>query len=169
MRQAELESSQSTLESLQGQNTELQYQLREATDRIALLQEEFSDARREQDLKVQSPGPSTEEVTRLLAAAESKYEAKLSDLRRRLAEAERERDEGEAHWSKKLAERAREVESLKAVVNSSQKSKDAESESAQALKDEIQALQSEIRSYQKQITDLHAQLGKTAEVEVRAI
>ncbi|KAI0721269.1 hypothetical protein C8T65DRAFT_825844 [Cerioporus squamosus] len=168
MRQAELESSQSTLESLQGQNTELQYQLREANDRIALLQEEFSDVRREQNMKDQSPGPSTEEVTRLLAAAESKYEAKLSDLRRRLAEAERERDEGEAHWSKKLAERAREVESLKAVVNSSQKSKDAESESVQALKDEIQALQSEIRSYQKQITDLYAQLEKSAEVETVA-
>ena len=166
LRQAELESSQSTLESLQGQNTELQYQLREATERIALLQEEFSDVRREQDMKVTSPGPSTEDVTRLLAAAESKYETKLSDLRRRLAEAERERDEGEAHWSKKLAERAREVESLKVVINSSQKDKDAELESVQALKDEIQVLHGEIRAYQKQITDIHAQLEKTAEVEV---
>ncbi|RPD64936.1 hypothetical protein L227DRAFT_519553 [Lentinus tigrinus ALCF2SS1-6] len=168
LRQAELESSQSTLESLQGQNTELQYQLREATDRIALLQEEFSDVRHEQHMKVAPSGPSAEEVTRLLTAAESKYETKLSDLRRRLAEAERERDEGEAHWSKKLAERAREVDSLKAVINSSQKSKDAESESAQALKDEIQALQDEIRSYQKQISDLRAHLEKTAEVEIVA-
>ncbi|RPD82011.1 hypothetical protein L226DRAFT_475472 [Lentinus tigrinus ALCF2SS1-7] len=168
LRQAELESSQSTLESLQGQNTELQYQLREATDRIALLQEEFSDVRHERHMKVAPSGPSAEEVTRLLTAAESKYETKLSDLRRRLAEAERERDEGEAHWSKKLTERAREVDSLKAVINSSQKSKDAESESAQALKDEIQALQDEIRSYQKQITDLRAHLEKTAEVEIVA-
>lgn len=166
LRQAELESSQSTLESLQGQNTELQYQLREANDRVALLQDEFIDVRREQNMKVQSPGPSAEEVTRLLAAAESKYETKLSDLRRRLAEAERERDEGEAHWSKKLAERAREAESLQAIINSSQKNKEAETESAQALKDEIQALRSEIKSYQQQIVDLRGQLNKAVEVEV---
>ena len=57
LRQAETESSQSHLESLQGQNTELQYQLREASDRIALLQDEFTDVRREHDMKVQSPGP----------------------------------------------------------------------------------------------------------------
>ena len=101
---------------MRSQNTELQFQLREANDRVALLQEEFSDVRREQDVRVQSPGPSAEEVARLLAAAESKYEAKLGDLRRRLAEAERERDEGEAHWSKKFAERAKEVEDLKAMA-----------------------------------------------------
>ena len=166
LRQAELESSQSSLESLQGQNSELQYQLREASDRIALLQDEFTDVRREHDMKVQSPGPSTEEVTRLLAAAELKYETKLADLRRRLADTERERDEGEAHWSKKLAERAREVESLKAVIESSQKNKEEESESAQALQSQIDSLRGEIRAYQQQVADLHAQVQKAAEVEV---
>ena len=160
LRQAELESSQSALESLQGQNTELQYQLREANDRVALLQEEFSDVRREQEVRVQSPGPSAEEVTRLLSAAESKYETRLSDLRRRLAEAERERDEGEAHWSRKFAERAKEVEELKAAISSSQKSKEEEAEGHQALRTEIEMLQAEIRSYQKQVADLHAQLEK---------
>ena len=49
LRQAELESSRSRLESLEGQTTEFQYQLREANDRIALLTEELSDARREQE------------------------------------------------------------------------------------------------------------------------
>ena len=166
LRQAELESSQSTLEELQGQNTELQYQLREANDRIALLQEEFTDVRREQDIKVLSSGPSAEEVTRLLAAAESKYETKLGDLRRRLAEAERERDEGEAHWSKKLADRTREIESLQAIISSSQKNKEAESGSVQVLKDEIDALKAEIKSYVQPIADLHSQLEKAVEVEV---
>ncbi|OSD03603.1 hypothetical protein PYCCODRAFT_1444523 [Trametes coccinea BRFM310] len=168
MRQAELESSQSALESLQGQNTELQFQLREANDRIALLQDEFSDVRREQDIKVQSPGPSAEEVARLLAAAESKYESKLGDLRRRLADAERERDEGEARWSKRFAERAQEVEELKAQVASSQRSKDEESEGVHALHEEIDSLKAEIRSYQKQVADLHTQLEKAAEIEVAA-
>ncbi|KAI0673501.1 hypothetical protein C8Q78DRAFT_967782 [Trametes maxima] len=168
LRQAELESSQSALEALQGQHTELQYQLREATDRVALLQEEFSDARREQEVRAQPVGPSTEEVSCMLAAAEAKHEARLADLRRRLADAERERDEGEAHWSKRFAERAREVEGLKAVISSSQKSKAEEADGVQALEHEIESLKGDIRAYQKQITDLHAQLEKTAEVELAA-
>ena len=161
-----MESLRSSLESCQGQNTELQYQLREAQDRIALMQDEFTDSRRDQDLHVQSSGPSTEEVTRLLAAAESKYEAKLGDLRRRLAEAERERDDGEAHWSKKLAERAREVESLKAKFDLSLKSKEEELESAQVLKKQIDVLQGEIKVYQQQVADLHVQSEKAVEIEV---
>ncbi|PIL31602.1 hypothetical protein GSI_06304 [Ganoderma sinense ZZ0214-1] len=165
LRQAETESSQSHLESLQGQNTELQYQLREANDRIQLLQEEFSDVRREQEIKGAPSGPSAEEVTRILVAAESKHEMKLDDLRRRLAEAERERDEGEARWSKTVKERAREVESLKAAINSSQRSKEAETEEAQALEQEIESLKGEIQSYQTQLKDLLAQLEKAAEVE----
>lgn len=166
LRQAETESSQSHLESLQGQNTELQYQLREANDRIQLLQEEFSDVRREQEIKGVPSGPSAEEVTRLLAAAESKHETKLDDLRRRLVEAERERDEGEARWSKTVKERAREVESLKAAISSSQRSKEAETEGVQALEREIESLKGEIRSYQTQLKDLLAQLEKAAGVEV---
>ena len=97
-----------------------------------------------------------------------KYETKLSDLRRRLAEAERERDEGEAHWSKKFAERAKEVEDLKALVSLSQRSKEEESEGVQALHAEIEALKTEIRSYQTQVSDLRDQLVKAAEVEVSA-
>lgn len=166
LRQAETESSQSLLESLQGQNTELQYQLREANDRIALLQDEFSDVRREQEFKVSPSGPSAEEVTRLLAAAESRHETKLNDLRRRVAEAERERDEGEARWSKTVKERAREVESLKATINSSQRSKEAETEGVEALEQEIESLKSEIGSYQTQLKDLLAQLEEAAEFEV---
>lgn len=166
LRQAETESSQSHLESLQGQNTELQYQLREVNDRLALLQEEFPGVRREEEIKVVPSGPSTEEVTRLLAVAELKHETKLNDLRRRLAEAERERDEGEARWSKTVKERAREVESLRAAINSSQKSKKGETEGVQALEQEIESLKNEIRSYQMQLKDLHTQLEKAVEVEV---
>lgn len=165
LRQAETESSQSHLESLQGQNTELRYQLREANDRIQLLQEEFSDLRREQEIQGVPSGPSAEEMTRLLAAAESKHEAKLKDLRRRLAEAERERDEGEARWSKTVKERAREVELLKAAISSSQRSKEAETEGVQALEQEIETLKGEIRSYQTELKDLLARLETAAGVE----
>ncbi|EIW64404.1 uncharacterized protein TRAVEDRAFT_111828 [Trametes versicolor FP-101664 SS1] len=168
LRQAELESSQSALESLQGQNTELQYQLREANDRTALMQDEFSDVRREQDVRVLSPGPSAEDVARLLASAESKYESKMGDLRRRLAEAERERDEADARWSRKFAERAKEVDELTAAIRSSQQSKEEDTEGRQALQAQVEALQAEIRVYQQQIAGLHGELEKAAELEVSA-
>ncbi|OBZ79168.1 Laminin subunit alpha-2 [Grifola frondosa] len=168
MRQAELESSQSLLESLQGQGTELQFQIREANDRIALLTEELADARRVQDNKPGGTGPSAEEVTRLLSAAESKYETRISDLRRKLAEVERERDEGEAEWSRKLSEKTREIESLKGIVSISSKTREEELECASVLRKEIESLQEEIRLHQKRIADLQTQAGKVSEVETAA-
>ena len=121
MRQAELESSQSTLESLQSQFVESQYQMREANDRIALLNEELAESRRDQVSRVQDRGPSAEEVTRLLSAAEAKYESRIADLRRQLSAVERERDDAEAMFSKKLAEKVKEVEQLRGAVNASTK------------------------------------------------
>lgn len=167
LRQAELESSRSLQESLTSQNTELQYQLREANDKLALLSEEFSDVRKEHDTRAQVPGPSADEVSRLIVAAESKHEAKVVELRRRLADIERERDEGEAYWSKKLAERAKEVETLKASMNLSRRSQEEESESSGALKRDIEALQAEIRTHQKQLLELRSQIEQSSAIEVR--
>ena len=44
MRQAELESSNTHMETLQSQTTEYQYQIRELSDRVALLEGELTDA-----------------------------------------------------------------------------------------------------------------------------
>lgn len=166
LRQAELESSRSRLESLEGQTTEFQYQLREANDRIALLTEELSDARREQETKALSIGPSAEEVSRLLSAAESKYEARISDLRNRLSSIEREREEGDALWSRKLADKSRELDSLRDILNSSARSREQQSENVEALKEEIDRLKEEIMASQLRISDMRTQADHAMETEV---
>ncbi|EMD42219.1 hypothetical protein CERSUDRAFT_38878, partial [Gelatoporia subvermispora B] len=165
VRQAEVESSQSHLESLEGQCTELQYQLREANDRVALLTEELAESQREQSTKVHSPGPSPEEVTRLLSATEVKYESRVSDLRRQLQIVEKERDESETQWSKRLSEKVKELEVLKGTLTTSARSREQESESVNSLKTEIQELKNEIHKHQKRIADLQHQATKVTETE----
>ncbi|KZT72739.1 hypothetical protein DAEQUDRAFT_663226, partial [Daedalea quercina L-15889] len=165
LRQAELESSRSRLESLEGQTTEFQYQLRETNDRIALLTEELSDARREQETRPFNIGPSAEEVSRLLSAAESKYEARISDLRNRLSTVEREREEGDALWSRKLADKSRELDSMRDTLNSSARSREQESENVGALKEEIDRLKEEVLASQLRISDMRAQADRALETE----
>ena len=165
MRQAELESSQSHLESLQSQTVELQYQLREATDRVALLTDELADSRRDHVTKVPN-SPPAEEVTRLLSATEAKYEARIADLRRQMAAVERERDEGEALFGKRLAEKTKEVEQLQNTVNLSAKDRTQENQTIAALHIEIEHLKETSKMREQLITELQAEAGKTAEIEV---
>lgn len=130
LRQAELESSQSHVENLQNQNNELQYQVREANDRIALLESEetaFSRSPASPRLRSHDSGTSTTlppspshdapvELARLLSEAESKYEARLSDLRSKIRSLEKERNESEEEWARNLAERGKEIERLKRLM-----------------------------------------------------
>ncbi|KAG8894748.1 hypothetical protein FRC01_012779, partial [Tulasnella sp. 417] len=130
LRQAELESSQSHLENLQNQNNELQYQLREANDRIALLESEetaFSRSPASPRLRSHDSGTSTNlppspshdapvELARLLSEAESKYEARLSDLRSKIRSMEKERNESEEEWARNLGERGKEIERVKRLM-----------------------------------------------------
>ncbi|KAI0348473.1 hypothetical protein BDW22DRAFT_1410606 [Trametopsis cervina] len=167
MRQAELESSQSHLESLQSQTVELQHQLREATDRAALLNEELMEANRAQVAKVQSSAPSAE-VTQLLSATEAKYEARIADLRRQIIAAERERDETEADLSKKVTEKVKEVEHIKAILGRSAKAREEEEETISALKKEIDGLRHAGVAYERVIADLQTQTEKATEVESTA-
>ncbi|EKM61178.1 uncharacterized protein PHACADRAFT_134491 [Phanerochaete carnosa HHB-10118-sp] len=167
MRQAELESSQSHLESLQSQTVELQYQLREATDRTALLTDELAEARKEQAVKPES-GPPPEEVTRLLSTAEAKYETRIADLRRRIAAVERERDEGEALFSKRLAEKAKEVEGLQALVNLSAKGREEEGENITTLQKEIESLREASQVQGRLLVELQAEAQRIPELETLA-
>lgn len=166
LRQAELESSQSHLDSLQSQTTELQYQLREATDRIALLNDELSEAHKVQITKANSSAP-TAEVTQLLAATESKYESRIADLRRQLSAVERERDEVEADMGKKLTEKTTEIEQLKRTIGRSAESHEEEEEAKAALRKEIDSLRDASAAYERLISELQAQINQAAEAEVR--
>ncbi|TFY83598.1 hypothetical protein EWM64_g422 [Hericium alpestre] len=168
LRQAELESSQTHLEVLQSQNTELQYQLRETNDRIGLLTEELADARREQETKPHGPSTSAEEIAKLLSAAETRYEAKLSDLRRKLATAEGERDETQAEWSRKLDGKVKEAERWKAEVESFSTSQQSQEAVVNELREELERMKNDIRSYTDQISQLQRQAAQASEIEAQA-
>jgi chromosome segregation ATPase len=165
MRQAELESSQSHLESLQNQVAELKHQLREGTDRIALLNEELVEAHKAQVTRVPTSTPSAE-VTKLLSAAETKYEARIADLRRQLSAVERERDETEADLNKKITEKTKEVEQLKSTVGMTAKAREDEEEIIASLKKEIAGLREAGTTYERLVADLQSQAGRVTEIEV---
>lgn len=167
MRQAELESAQLHAGSLQSQNTELRYQLRESQDCIAVLREELVESQRGQESNPPLiPSTSVEDISRQLSAVEAKYELKVAELKRSLASVEKERDDGEADWSRKLKEKTRETDELRSVLQSSAKSQTVNEEVVQALKAEIEHLKDEVATYQQQISALQLQAGQVKDVEV---
>ncbi|KAJ7254034.1 hypothetical protein B0H12DRAFT_1115648 [Mycena haematopus] len=166
LRQAELESAQFHLDSLHSQNTELQYQLREAEERSALLNDDITEVRREQDSRAREPTTSAEDA---------KYESRLADLRRNLNVVEKERNESEAQWSRKLREKVRENDELKQVLGSATKNRELDAGVVDKLNDQIKLLQEEIRLHQVEAAELRAQAAsledsstKTQETETSA-
>jgi len=154
LRQAEGESAQSHLESIQHQNTELQYQLREATDRVNLFKEDLDEIQRDQELRVREPTSSTENIAHLLASMESKYETKVAELKWINATLERERNESEAEWSRKLKERGTEMEELKRLLGNSAKNQEKEEEAVAELNAELQRKDEELIGLENQLADL---------------
>ncbi|KAJ7783868.1 hypothetical protein DFH07DRAFT_908919 [Mycena maculata] len=165
LRQAELESAQSHLDSLQSQNTELQYQLRESEERFTLLTDDITEARREQDSRSREPSSSAEDVARLLSAAEAKYESKLADLKKHLSVIEKERNESEAQWSRKLRDKVRENDDLKQVLGSATKTRELDEGLVEKLKDQIKLLQDELRLHQVEAAELRAQSATLEDAE----
>jgi chromosome segregation ATPase len=167
LRQAEVESAQSHLESLQGQNTELQYQLREINDRYTLLKDDLADVRREHESRSREPLTSASEVARLLSATEAKYESKISDLKRNLRTLEQERIDGEAEWSRKLRDKVREVDDLKKEVGSAASTREHNEEEVVGLKAVIGRLEDESRLLHDQLSQLRLSDSKVQDIEVR--
>ncbi|KAI6136699.1 hypothetical protein F5141DRAFT_1185604 [Pisolithus sp. B1] len=156
LRQAELESSQLHAESLQSQNTELQFQLRAVQERVALLTDELGDLRSEHESRLQGCSASTEDVSLLINSVETKYEAKISELRRTMAAAERERTESEANWSKKLLLKAREADELRSLLQSSTRTREQEEDVVESLKAVIERLKGEAQLQQRHLSELQS-------------
>ncbi|KAF7310969.1 GRIP domain-containing protein [Mycena chlorophos] len=165
LRQAEVESAQSHLESLQSQITELQYQLRESEERFALLNDELSEARREQLIRSREPSTASEDVAELLAATQAKYEVRLADLKKSLSTVEKERNESEAQWSRKLREKVRENEELKQALGSTARSREVDEGVVEDLRKEITRLTEQIRVHQAEISELVQRSASLADVE----
>ncbi|PPQ71336.1 hypothetical protein CVT24_012077 [Panaeolus cyanescens] len=154
LRQAELESAQSHLESLQHQNTELQFQLRESNERLALLKEEAAELMREQESRIRDPVVSADEIGRMVSATEAKYEARLAEAQRRLATMEKERYESEADWSRKLKEKVKDLEELRRILGTANKSRENDESIVAALKEQLTQEKNLVKTLQNQITQL---------------
>lgn len=166
IRQAEVESAQSLLEVLQGQNTELQYQVREKDDRITLLNEELSDAHQEQRVGVLDLSTSPEEVAKLLAAAESRHEAKLAVLKQELAAMEAERVEVETEWRRKVESKVQEAQKWKAMVDTTSQSQQDDDDRTQELQVEVERLRLAARAHDHEVSQLRRQIERLAHDEV---
>lgn len=166
LRQAEAESSQSLLQVLQSQNTELQYQLREQNDRIALLNEEIGEAHQDMVMDTSGSSTSAEEVAKLLSAAETRYEAKLSAARHKVTAMEAERMELEMDWSRKLEQTTQEADKWKALVESTTRLQEESNRSVQRLEADLDRTKVEARSYRVQVSQLELQIEQLAHAEV---
>ncbi|KAF8523131.1 peroxisomal membrane anchor protein conserved region-domain-containing protein [Hysterangium stoloniferum] len=154
MRQAELESSQSHLESVEARTTELQYQLREAESRIEFITEELSEVR-QGVVNENSSQSSAEELARILSETEGKYEARISELRSRMRALEKERQEAEDEWSRNLQERSRELERLRILADGKGREYAESIRTKTEMEDRIMELQTENRKLraQKEVED----------------
>ncbi len=166
LRQAEVESVQSHLESLQNQNTELQYQLREGQDRTALLTYDLQEAQREQESRSQQVTTSPEEVARLLSFTELKYEAKLTEMKTRLQQVEIERNDSESEWSRKVRDKTKEVDDLKNLSEANSRSQGEHEKLVDRLRAEKAQLQDEARLSQQQLTELLSTKELVESIEV---
>ena len=164
--QAEFESSQCHAESLQAQNTELQFQLKELRERITLLNDEVGELRGEHEMRSQAPSASTEEISQLVSSIEIKCEAKLSELKKTLTTAEKERTEAEANWSRKLTAKTKETEELKRMLQSSVQSRERDEDVTAALNAEIEKLHTEARSQHGRLYELQTHIDAFKDAEV---
>lgn len=165
-RQADLETSQVHAESLQSQHAEIQYQLREAQDRVAILTEQLADARRDQDAYPRAPSTSHEDATSKLAAAEARYEKHLSELRKSIAAIEKERNDSEADWSRKLLAKTGENEQLHREIESSAQDHSTREETVRHLQMDITRLQNELKALQEQMVQAQRRADNIVNIEV---
>lgn len=182
-RQAEAETARAESETLQSRTKELEFQLREANERIALLEDAARTPGRGRNSILNgdnrfssspSPSPSRQnssgtsgtsasEVQRLLAEAEARAEAKMSDLRFRIRSLEKERNDQEEEFGQKLQERVSEVERVKRVMQE----RDGEvAEADRRVDEERQRTEAEVGKRQvveKELKGVYAKLEEAKE------
>ena len=168
-RQSEAESARSEMEVLQTRTKELEFQLREASERLAMLEDAPRSAAPEASPVMREPGTPAAEVARLLADAEQRAEQRVQDMRARVRTLERERNELEEDWAAKLAQRVKELEALRQTIAD----KEAEAAAAAAARRErdarIDSQDAERRDLERQMVELRAAVDEAhAEVSVAA-
>jgi hypothetical protein len=154
------------MESMQGQTAELNYQLREATERVELLTEELGEVRREQHARSSGTSHSADDAARILALTEARYEAKLGELQNRVHASERERNDGESAWSRKLDEKTRELDALRRQMDASTDIEFRHQAALAQIHEENERLRQEMLSHRSDVTNLRLVADQAAEAEV---
>jgi chromosome segregation ATPase len=155
------------MEGLETRTKELEFQLREATDRLGMLEDAPRSAAPETPTR--DSGTPAAEVARLLADAESRAEQRVQDMRARVRTLERERNELEEDWAAKLAQRVKELEALRRTIGD----KEAEATAAATARRErdarIDSQDAERRELERQMVELRAAVDEAkADVSVAA-
>jgi chromosome segregation ATPase len=180
--QDEAEQHKAELEAREASLKEQAFQLKEALDRISILEEEIATSKRGGPLDIStashggrtSPsevtgGISPADLSRLLAEAQAKAELKLSELRSEVARSERDRLDSEEESSRHLQDRARELERLRAVI------REKDTEYAEAVRgrrerdEQISQVEERELSLRLRIADLQDQVEKLDMEKSRAL
>ena len=192
-RQSEVENARSQMEAMQNSTKELEFQLRESTERCAVLEDQVnsntkSDIRGRLGVNVRSardtpsPSPSRQnsydstsavEVQRLLAEAESRAEVKISDLKAKIRSLENERNDAEEEWANKLQERARESEKLRRAVaekdteyNDVLRTSREREERAEEAEARRKGLERELNALKAKVEEAKGDMSTSADAEV---
>ena len=151
---------------MQHQNTEFQFQLREANDRLALLKEEYAELLRESESRSREPTTSPDEIARMVSAAEAKYESRISEMKRNISVLEKERSESEADWSRKLKEKVKELDDIKRILGSAARTRENEENMVANLKEELAKAQEANKALQRETAELPILREQLLELEV---
>jgi chromosome segregation ATPase len=192
-RQSEVETARSQMEAMQNSTKELEFQLRESTERCAVLEDQLnstskSDIRGRLGVNARSardtpsPSPSRQnsydptsagEVQRLLAEAESRAEVKISDLKAKIRSLENERNDAEEEWANKLQERVRESEKLRRAMaekdteyNDVLRTSREREEQAEEAEGRRKGLERELNALKAKVEEAKGDMSTSADAEV---
>lgn len=193
-RQSEVETARSQMEAMQNSTKELEFHLRESTERCAVLEDQLNskaDPRGRLGVNVRSardtpsPSPSRQnsydatsaaEVQRLLAEAESRADVKISDLKAKIRSLENERNDAEEEWSNKLQERARESDKLRRAIaekdteyNDVLRTSREREERAEEAEGRRKGLERDLNALKAKIEEAKGDMSTSADAEVSCL
>lgn len=129
-RQGELETAIAAKEMHEARTRELQLQAQEALERAQIAEDALEEMQREQANSTtrrngfgggdESPAAGSAEMSRLLAEATARSDAKLAELKDEIARLERESIESEEQQARQLRLRSQEIERLRTTLNERQ-------------------------------------------------
>jgi hypothetical protein len=160
-RQAEVESATAEAEKATLSMSEIQFAMREAQERVSVLEEELVDARRSTDpnrSRANSDARSgaaaaapnvdkndrTSSLERQLATTITTYETQLSTLRSSLRRAEADHLSAEEEWSRNVSERGKEVERMRGVMEEREREYEEALRGRRAREDRLGELEQEL-------------------------